>query len=231
MGKGLGRALQSALVQEGPGADLGVEGSGLANARRRAVFALLCLTPCARVGVVGRRLGMSPATVRWHESSLASKGYVDLDGSRAFPRGLVDPADADLFALLATPGRSAVLSACFSDPGVSLAELAARLGLTRQSVSKIGGELRDARLITFVEDGRFRRHYPTDLLHRKREANLPRTRSFVDATLRHLTEEGLDPEILQDDGSVLLVRLGAGSKRVVLDLRLDPYATAWHTAL
>jgi DNA-binding transcriptional ArsR family regulator len=230
MGKGLGRALQSALVQEGPGEDLGVDGSGLANARRRAVFALLCLKPCARVGVVGRQLGMSQATVRWHETHLASKGYLDVDGSRAFPRGLIDPHDAEMFALLATPGRSAVLSACFSDPGVSLLELAGRVGLTRQSVSKIGGELRDLGLITFVEDGRFRRHYPTDVLHRKREANLPRTRSFVEAIVRRLAEEGLAPEILRDAGSGLLVRLGAGASRVVLDLRLDPYATAWRTS-
>jgi DNA-binding transcriptional ArsR family regulator len=230
MGKGLGRALQSALVQDGPGEDLGVEGSGLANARRRAVFALLCLKPCSRVGVIGRRLAMSQATVRWHEGQLTSKGYLEMHGTRAFPRGLIDPADADLFALLATPGRSEVLSACFSDPGVSLLELASRVGLTRQSLSKIGGELHDASLVTFVEDGRFRRYYPTDLLHRKREANLPRTRAFVDSVLRHLGDEGLGPEILQDAGSILLLRLGAGGKRVVLDLRLDPYATAWRAA-
>ncbi len=229
MPKGLGRALETVLTKEGPGDDLEVEGPSLANARRRQLFRYLCLRPCARVGEMARVLDMSHATVRWHERDLLENGYLELEGSHAFPRGLIDPEDASLFALLATPGRSTVLLACFSDPGVSLLELAAAVDLTRQSASKITSELSDLGLVSLVEDGRFRRHYPTDLLARKREANGPRAKAFADALVRRLGDEGLSPETLRTDDGVVVVRFGSASKRVVLDVPTDPYASAWRS--
>lgn len=227
MPRGLGRALETVLAQEGPGEDLEVEGPSLANARRRQLFRHLCLRPCARVGETGRVLGMSHATVRWHERVLQGTGYLDADGVRLFPRGLIDPEDASLFGVLATPGRSPVLLACFEDPGISLLELADAVGLTRQSVSKITSELSDLGLVSLVEDGRFRRHYPTEALSRRREANRPRAQAFVEALVRRLGAEGLGPELMRADDGVALVRLSAASKHIVLDVPLDPYTTAW----
>ncbi len=227
MPKGLGRALETVLGQEGPGEDLEIEGPSLANARRRQLFRYLCIRPCARVGEMARVLGMSHATVRWHERDLLEKGYLEFDGSHGFPRGLIDPEDSALFTLLGTPGRSAVLLACFTEPGVSLLELAEAVDLTRQSASKIASELSDAGLVTLVEDGRFRRHYPTDLLAKKREANRPRAKVFADAFVRRLREEGLSPELLRADEGVVLVRFGSASKQVVFDVPLDPYTSAW----
>lgn len=227
MARGLGRALQTVLARDVPSEDLEIEGPSLANARRRLVFRYLCLRPCARIGEIGRVLGMSHATVRWHERDLLVKGYLELDGSHAFPRGLIDPDDAAMFALVATPGRSALLLACYAAPGVSLLELSAAVGLSRQSSSKIASELSDLGLVTLVEDGRFRRHYPTDLLAQKRAANRSRAQAFSAAFLRRLADEDLSPELLRSDESVLVVRFGSATKRVVLDVPLDPYLTAW----
>jgi DNA-binding MarR family transcriptional regulator len=227
MTRGLGRALQTVLAQGGPEEDLEVEGPSLANARRRNLLRYLCLRPCARVGEIARVLGLSRATIRWHERNLLEKGYLEHDGLRTFPRGLIDPEDANLFGLLAASGRSAVLAVCYAEPGISLLDLADRLTLTRQSGSKVTSELTDAGLLTLVEDGRFRRHYPTDLLERKREGNRPRVRAFSETFMRRLDEEGLFPELLRSEDVRLLVRLGSGSKRVLLDLPLDPYLTAW----
>lgn len=229
MPRGLGRALETVLAQEGPGEDLEVEGPSLANARRRQLFRYLCLRPCARVGEMGRVLGMSHATIRWHERVLLENGYLEHEGFHVFPRGLIDPEDAALFGMLATPGRSSLLLACFQDPGVSLLELAAAVDLTRQSASKIASELSDFGLLSLVEDGRFRRHYPTETLAKKREANRPRAKAFSAAFVRRLGEEGLAPELLRQDDDVALVRFGPASKHVVLDLPLDPYASAWRS--
>ena len=229
MGRGLGRALQTVLAQEGPGEDLEIEGPSLANARRRQLFRYLCLRPCARVGEIGRVLGISHATVRWHERDLLENGYIESDGTRAFPRGLIDPEDAALFTLVAAPGRSAVLLACYAEPGISLLELAEAVRLSRQSTSKIASELSDLGLVTLVEDGRFRRHYPTDLLATKRTANRPRTKAFADAFLRRLATERLSPELLRSDETALVVRFGSATRQVVLDVPLDPYLTAWNS--
>ncbi len=227
MARGLGRALEAVLAQEGPGENLDVEGPSLANARRRQLFRYLCLRPCARVGEIARSLRISHATARWHERDLLENGYIEVEGTHAFPRGLIDPEDAGLFALLTTPGRSAVLMAVYSEPGISLLDLAARVDLTRQSTSKVASELSDAGLLTVVEDGRFRRHYPTDLLARKREANRPRARAFLESLLRRLGEDDLSPELLRSEADRVFVRFGSGSQRVVLDVPADPYVTAW----
>src|SRR6266516_1325001 len=137
MARGLGRALEQAVARDGPDEDLEIEGRSLANARRRQMFRYLCRKPCARVGEIGRELAMSQATVRWHAWDLVENGYVQIEGTRAFPKGLIDPEDAAMFASLASSGRAAILEAVFRQPGLSFQELAAALSLTRQSVSKM----------------------------------------------------------------------------------------------
>jgi hypothetical protein len=82
-------------------------------------------------------------------------------------------------------------------------------------------------LVTVAEDGRHRRAYPTNLLARKREANQGRTDAFAEGLVRRLAEEGLSPELLRRGERTLLVRFGGGSRRVLLEVPLDPYATAW----
>ena len=173
---------------------------------------------------------MSQATVRWHAWDLRENGYIQIEGTRAFPNGLIDPDDAPVFASLASIGRAAVLASAMSEPGTSFQELAAKTGLTRQSVSKIASELGEFGLLSLVDDGRYRRVYPTEWLARKREANRARMDGFADSLVRRLAKEGLSPELLRRDETALLLRFGIGSHRVVLDLSLDPYVTAWKTA-
>ncbi len=230
MARGLGRALQRAVSLEGFDVDLKAEGRTLANARRRQVFRYLCLRPCARIGDIGRQLRMSQATVRWHVWDLVENRYLDVDRTRMFPAGLIDSEDAALFGALATPGRAAVLAATFEAPGISFQELADGVGLTRQSISKVVSELSEFGLVNLVEDGRYRRVYPTDLLARRREANHGRADAFGEALIRRLAAEGLSPELLRRDEATLLVRFGTGTQRVLLELPVDPYGTAWQRA-
>ena len=227
MARGIGKALETVLASEGPGEDLEVEGPSLANARRRQLFRFLCLRPCARVGDIAESLSISHATVRWHERDLLENRYLDLDGLWIYPHGLIDPEDAGMFHLLAAPGRGELLAVCVVNPGLTLLELAKHLGRTRQSASKIAAELADTGLVSLVEDGRFRRHYATDLLARKRESNGSRAKAFGELVVRRLAEDGLGPQVLRSDRATLLVRFGTASRHVVLDVPLDPYATAW----
>lgn len=227
MARGLGRALQRAVAREGADIDLEGEGRSLANARRRQVFRYFCLRPCARIGDISRELKMSQATVRWHTWDLTENRYLQSEGVSIFPTGLIDPGDVSLFATLASAGRAAVLAAVFDVPGISFQEIASRVGLTRQSVSKVASELAEFGLVRLVDDGRFRRVYSTEVLSRKREANRGRTDAFEEAVLRRLMEEGLAPELVRREETRLLVRFGTGVKRVLLEVPLDPYATAW----
>lgn len=227
MGRGLGRALERAVSREPVDKDLEAQGPSLANARRRQVFRFLCLRPCARTGDMGRDLRMSQATVRWHAWDLLENGYVQAEGTRMFPSGLIEVEDAALFAALAGTGRAAVLASAFESPGISLLELADRVHLSRQSASAIATELGGFGVIALDPDGRYRRVYPTELLARKREANRARSDAFGESLVRRLTEEGSAPELLRKDETTLLLRFGAGPRRVLFEVPLDPYATAW----
>lgn len=228
--RGMGRALQEVLTQEGPGEDLEIEGPSLANARRRQVFQYLCLRPCSRVGDTCRALSLSQATVRWHERNLLENGYLELEANRMFPLGLIDPADAPLFVLLTGPGRASILRESFHVPGVSLQEAGGRVGMTRQSASKIAAELAQAGLVSVSEDGRFRRIYPTEAIPRKRDLNRGRANAFVDRLVRRLDDDGLHPELLRREDSIALIRFGVGSLRVLMDVSTDPYTTSWQSA-
>jgi len=172
---------------------------------------------------------MSPATVRWHTWDLTENRYLQSEGMSLFPAGLIDLADVSMFAALAPAGRAAVLAAVFDVPGISFQEIASRVGLTRQSVSKVASEFAEFGLVRLVDDGRFRRMYPTDLLARKRDANRGRADAFEEAILRRLMDEGLAPELVRREETRLLVRFGTGAKRVLLEVPVDPYATAWKT--
>ena len=227
MARGLGRALQQAVSREGAEIDLEGEGRSLANARRRQVFRYLCLRPCARIGEISRELKMSQATVRWHMWDLTENRYLQSEGVSLFPAGLIDPADVPMFAALASSGRAGVLAAVFDVPGITFQEIASRVGLTRQSVSKVASELAEFGLVRLVDDGRFRRVYSTDLLSRKRAANRGRANAFEEAILRRLMEEGLAPELVRREETRSLIRFGTGAKRVLLEVPVDPYATAW----
>jgi predicted transcriptional regulator len=227
MARGIGRALQKAVAREGFDGDLDAEGRSLANARRRQVFRYLCLRPCARIGDMGRELSMSQANVRWHAWDLMNNGYLQSEGTRVFPVGLIDPDDAALFAVLASAGRGEILATAFQSPGISLQELAGRVPLTRQSASKIALELSEFGALNVTRDGRYRRVYPTNLLIQKREANRHRADAFAEALLRRLADEGLAPDLLRRDETTVLIRFGSGPRRVLLDVPFDPYVTAW----
>src|SRR3989449_7431875 len=126
-------------------------------------------------------------------------------------------------------GGGAVRAWVFGVPGFSFEEMAWGVGPPRQSVSKVASEFAEFGLVRLVDDGRFRRMYPTDLLARKRDANRGRADAFEEAILRRLMEEGLAPELVRREETRLLVRFGTGAKRVLLEVPVDPYATAWKT--
>src|SRR5947208_8114106 len=141
MARGIGRALQKAVAREGLDEDLEGEGRSLANAHRRQVFRYLCLRPCARVGDMGRDLSMSQANVRWHIWDLVENGYVQFEGARVFPIGLINPDAAVLFAALASAGRAGVLGTVFNSPGISMKEIAERVNRPRRPAGKIAADL------------------------------------------------------------------------------------------
>jgi len=226
VGRGIGRALEKAIAHEEGGATPGARGSLLMHPQRRELFRLLCLRPCSTAGELSRQSGASPNAVRYHlERLTAAKLVVRGAGATYSPRGFIDPADGAVFRALAEGSTRKIYRTVMEAPGSTQRELAESLGVSRQAVFKSTNLLETQGLLTSIEDGRFRRCYPTDLLARRREANRARAKSFADVLLKELVSEGLTPQILRRTDRGILTRIARGRTSETLDLSLDPFTT------
>jgi len=226
MPRGIGRALEKAIAQDEEETPAGARESLLMHPQRRELFRLLCLRPCATAGELARKAGLSANAVRWHLERLAGAELVVRGPSATYhPRDLIDPADGPLLRVLGEGNTRHVFRAVLDASGTTQRELAEALGVSRQSVFKATNLLEAHKLVTSIEDGRFRRYYATDLLNRRREANRARARAFADALVKRLAASGLTPHVLRKSDTQLLVRIAQGKVAESLDLSLDPYAT------
>lgn len=226
MPRGIGRAMEKALAREEGAAPPEARESLLMHPQRRELFRLLCLRPCSTAGELARFAGLSSNAARWHLERLATAALVVRDPESTFyPKGFIDPADGPLFRVLAEGGTRDVYRAVLEAPGSTQREIAEGLGVSRQSVFKSANHLEGHKLVTSIEDGRFRRYYPTGLLFQRRESHRPRARAFADALVKQLQVGGLTPHVLRRTDRQLLVRIARGKAAETIDLTLDPYTT------
>ncbi|HEV8594376.1 MAG TPA: helix-turn-helix domain-containing protein [Thermoplasmata archaeon] len=226
MPRGIGRAMEKALAREDGKAPPGSRESLLMHPQRRELFRLLCLRPCATAGELARLAGLSSNAARWHLERMKAAALVVRDAaSTYYPKGFIDPDDGALFRVLAEGGTRDVYRAVLDGPGSTQREVAEDLGISRQSVFKCATLLERHKLVTSIEDGRFRRYYPTGLLFQRREAHRPRARAFADALVKQLQSGGLTPHVLRQTDRQLLVRVARGKAAETIDLTLDPYTT------
>lgn len=226
MPRGIGRAMEKAIASDEGEAPPEARESLLMHPQRRELFRLLCQRPCATAGELARQSGQSANAVRWHLQRMAAADLVVREGTTYHPKGFIDPKDRPLFRLLAEGGSRDVFRAIADAPGLTQREVCEALGLSRQSVFKAASVLEAEKVIASIEDGRYRRYYPTDLLKRRREAYASRARAFADALVKRLQVGGLAPHVLRRTDEQLLVRISRGKSAEVLDLPLDPFATA-----
>lgn len=227
MARGIGRAMESALSPKERGASQPVRESLLMHPQRRELFRLLCLRPCATASELARQAGLSANAARWHLQRLAVAGLVVRGEAEAayYPRGLIDPRDGPLFRVLAEGTARDVFRAVVDAPGSTQREVCGAVGVSRQAVFRAATRLVDQKLLSFVEDGRYRRYYPTDLLGKRQAAHAPHVKSFVESLLKALEAGGLAPQVLRRTNRQLLLRIGRGRPSEVLELTLDPFTT------
>ena len=225
MARGIGRAMEKALASKPGEAPPEAREFLLMHPQRRELFRLLCLRPCATVGELAREAKLSPNAVRWHLGRMALAGLVVRDSATYYPKGFIEPTEGTLFRALADRNARDVFRAVLEAPGSTQKELSDALGVSRQSVFKAASTLSRHKLVTSIEDGRYRRYYPTGLLFTRREAHRPRAKAFADEFLKRLQAGGLTPYVLRHTDRQLLVRIAHGRAAEVVDLPLDPFTT------
>jgi hypothetical protein len=148
------------------------------------------------------------------------------DGARMFhPKGFIDPQHRAIFRVLSEAGARAVFRAVLEAPGSTQKELCGVLAVSRQSVFKTATSLVGHKLLISIEDGRFRRCYPTGLLFDRREENRARARTFAAELVKRLQAGGLAPHVLRHTENQILIRIAHGKSAEILDLPLDPFTT------
>jgi DNA-binding IclR family transcriptional regulator len=219
--------MEKALAQEEGKAPPEARESLLMHPQRRELFRLLCHRPCATVGDLSRRAKLSANAVRWHLERMVRADLVVRDASNTYsPKGFIDAGDGAIFRALSDAAARNVFRAILEAPGSTQKELCEQLGVSRQSVFKVATDLLGHKLVTSIEDGKFRRYYPTGLLFSRREENRPRARSFAEGLVKRLQAGGLTPHVLRQTDHQLLVRIARGKAAEALDLPLDPFTTA-----
>lgn len=218
--------MEKALAHEAAETPPEARESLLMHPQRRELFRLMCQRPCATVGELSRAAKLSANAVRWHLQRMVQADLIVRDVPGTFhPKGFVGPADVPIFRALSEPAARGVFRSLLEAPGSTQKELCAALGVSRQSVFKRTAALLGHKLLTSIEDGKFRRYYPTGLLFTRREDNRARARAFADALVKRLQAGGLSPHVLRRTDNQLLVRIAHGRSAEVLDLPLDPFTT------
>ncbi len=233
MSKGVGKALEKAISSRGeeiPGArgeqDLKFE---FLNKSRQEIFQFLCIHPCSYTSMISQATGISSHAINWHLRRLVESDYIHKKavGKKTvfYPAELIHTEDIPILEILNTKKAKAIFIAIVDSEGISQGEICEKIGLKHQAVIWYTKKLESLGLISSLEDGKYRRYYPTDLLGRKKDENSKRIKFFKNHLMKRFRKEKLSPTVLRTTDEKLVVRLTRGRSKAVLTLHTDPFIT------
>jgi predicted transcriptional regulator len=233
MAKGVGKALEKALTKKETNSseeEKGYKGKfEFGNANRRDIFSYLCFHPCSHISLIAAALKLSIHTTSWHLRRLENDGYI----SRAsvgkktvfYPTNMIDPQDISIFEILNNDKAKAIYIAVLDRSGINQHEICKRLGIKHQAVIWYTRKFESLSMIRSVEDGKFRRYYPTDLLKKKMDENASRMKIYRKDLLKRFGKEMMSPEVLRAANDKLVVKISGGKDKAVLTLHTNPFIT------
>jgi len=152
----LGTAGAGSLAKLTGGADAETDGDAGRSDARDAIVGYLATTPGAHLSKVRDDLQLATGATQHPLRSLLSAGAVesrrDGDYRRFFPAGRFDEFEQVALGYLRRDTPRGMLVELLRDPDASAGELAARLDVSRPTVSKYAGQLESAGLLS-REDG------------------------------------------------------------------------------
>jgi predicted transcriptional regulator len=232
MPKGVGKALEKAITAKEKKPPERREGEAkfeFMNASRRRIFEYLCRNPASSVSAISKATGLSIHSANWHLRKLIQSEYVHKirSGKKTvyFPANLVHTHDIPIFEILNTKKAKDILLIITDRNGISQSEICKVLGLKHQAVIWYTKKLKKLGLITSLEDGKFRRYYPTELLHEKKDENIKRVKLFKNQIIKRLQGDMLTPAILRSTDDKLVIRISRGKNKVVLTIHTNPFVT------
>ena len=171
------------------------------NPARRKVFEYLCQFPAAHFSEMARDVGFSTPTLRWHLEKLEKRGFLAKKavGNKLvyFPVGLVSSEDVDVLCLLHKDKARTVLVLVYNRGGLSQKDIQAETRINGQTLTGYLKSLESAKLLSSLEDGRYRRYYPTNVLLGLSEKHRQALRRFRSSIFNVLQADGVAPRIVR----------------------------------
>ncbi|MEE9152439.1 MAG: winged helix-turn-helix transcriptional regulator [Thermoplasmata archaeon] len=232
MPRGIGKALEKAITTKEEVPVEREEGEvkfEFMNKNRQQIFQYLCLHPCSYSSMIAEATGLSLHATNWHLRRLVLSDFISKRtiGKKTvyYPVEMIAVEDIPSLEILNTDKAKTIYLAIGEKKGISQREICEILGLKHQAVIWYARKLESLGLISSLEDGKFRRYYPTELLSRKKEENTKRLKIFKDKIMKRFHRERLSPTILRTTEDKIVVRIARGGSKAVLTLHTNPFIT------
>lgn len=198
------------------------------NPRRRDILEYLCKYPCTRLSRIAKDLELSIAATKWHLERLTEKDFIVKEvvyGDPIFyPMKMIDENEVQIFATINHERATPILRKILSHSGISQKDLCNEVQLNQRTVVRHASELEHVGLIESIQDGKFKRYYPTALINTLREDYRRRAGKFRKHLLGKLKKDGVNPKVMRYTDNTLHVKITTGENKTILELNTQPFA-------
>ncbi|UCG68790.1 MAG: winged helix-turn-helix transcriptional regulator [Thermoplasmata archaeon] len=197
------------------------------NPRRQEILQYLCKYPCTRLSKIARELELSNASTKWHLNILAQKNFIvreDVNGDSVFyPAKMIAEEDIEALTVINHERATPILRKILSNSGINQKDLCDDVQLNQRTVVRHTKDLERIGLIECIQDGKFKRYYPTVLIEKKEESYRKKAAKFRKHLLKMLEKDGVKPRVVRTTDRSLHVKITTGEKKSVLELGTQPY--------
>jgi predicted transcriptional regulator len=138
---------------------------------------------------------------------------------------MISSSDIPILEILNMDRAKAIYVQIADNNGIFQGEICKVLNLKHQAVIWYTRKLESLNLISSLEDGKYRRYYPTDLLQEKREQNIKRMRIFKKWLQKKFQRENLSPSVIRSIENKMVIKISRGKSKAVLTIHTDPFVT------
>lgn len=233
MSKGVGKALEAAISSKvGDPAIIRKEKDGkfeFLNSNRQDIFQFLCVHPCSYTSMISKATKLSLHTVNWHIRRLLEAEYI-IRSNRGkktvfYPTEMISSSDIPILEILNSEKAKTIYILIAENNGIFQGEIGEMLNLNHQAVIWYTRKLESLGLISSLEDGKYRRYYPTELLLDKKERNIERIKLFKKWLQDRFLSENLSPTVIRSTEDKFVIRISRGKSKAVLTLHTNPFVT------
>jgi DNA-binding transcriptional ArsR family regulator len=140
---------------------------------------------------------------------------------------MISRQDIPILELLNTKKAKAIYVLIAEHNGPYQGEICDSLGFKHQAVLWYANKLESLGLISSLEDGKYKRYYPTQLLRQKKDENTKRIKVFREWIIKKFQGENLHPTVLRSTEEKFVIRIKRGGTKAVLNLKTNPFVTVF----